>query len=152
VDGGGSWRAFLEYAGTACGDIGFAGDETNFGCAYENGIFTDGYRRLGRVIGHSAERDARVYTLGGLYAAANGGTWEARVRKAELNRGATAVASPSNTVSPVAADLWNVEVSYTGRWQGLTFQAGVGGDRLDRVDRDEAGTSGRAFVQVTKPW
>lgn len=153
VEGGGSWRAFVEYAGTACGDIGFrSGNDPIYGCAYENEVFIGGYRRLGRVIGHSVERDARLFTLGALYADAAGRTWEVRVRKAELNRGAIGVTRPTNTVVPVAADLWNAEAKLTGTWSGFVYDVGVGIDRLDRVDRTSRNAAGRAFVSVARAW
>jgi hypothetical protein len=150
-ESGGSWRAFVEYAGTACGDIGFGEDETNFGCAYENGIFTDGYRYRGRVIGHAADRDARVYTLGGLYADAAGRTWEFRLRGGELNRGAVGVALPSHTITPVAADLWNAEARLTGTVAKLRYSLGVGIDRLEPVGED-SDVNARAFLSISAPW
>jgi hypothetical protein len=151
TDGGGSWRAFVEYAGTACGDIGFSGDETTFWCAYENGTFLDGYRYRGRVIGHSAERDARVYTVGGLYASPSGRTWEFRARHADLNRGAVGFESPSNTVATTATDLWNAEVRVSGRFQSVSYEIGFGVDRLDPGGAS-AEFNGRAFVSISAPW
>ncbi|MCZ8132983.1 MAG: hypothetical protein O9284_17060 [Steroidobacteraceae bacterium] len=148
---GGSWRAFVEYAGTACGDIGFSGDETTFGCAYENGVFTDGYRYRGRVIGHSAERDARLYALGGLYADSHGRTWEIRLRGGELNRGATAALSPSNTIAPLATDLWSAEARLTGALAGLRYRFGIGIDRMGAVG-SYTDVSARAFVSISAPW
>jgi hypothetical protein len=151
TEAGGSWRAFAEYAGTACGDIGFSGDETNFNCAYENGVFTDGYRYRNRVIGHSAERDARLYTVGGLYASPSGRTWEFRLRGGELNRGALSVPLPGNTITPVAADLWNAEARLTGAFAKLRYEFGVGVDRLEPVGAD-ADVSARAFLSISAPW
>jgi hypothetical protein len=152
VDGGGSWRAFVEYAGTTCGDIGFrSGNDPIYGCAYESGVFTEGYRRRGRVIGHSVERDARLYTVGGLYADTRGRTWELRLRTGELNRGATQGNLANNTVSPVKADLWNAEAKVTGRWKRFTYDFGVGTEYRDRIDRDPT-IVGRAFLNVSAPW
>jgi hypothetical protein len=152
LSGGASWRAFVEFAGTACGEIGSSRGGPTFNCAYENGVFTGGYRRLGRVIGHSAERDARLYTLGGLYADTNGRTWELRLRKADLNRGAVGAALPSNTVLPVAGELWNAEAKVSGMLHGFSYDFGVGVDRLDRVDRTSTTVEGRAFLNVGRPW
>jgi hypothetical protein len=149
---GSSWRAFVEFTDTACGAIGFRpGNEASFGCAYENEAFPEGYRRRDRVIGHSMEADARLYTLGGLYARADGRTLEWRVRYAELNRGAVDFPRPTNTVTPFALDLWNVELRLTGRWHGFDVGVGIGADYREPVDRDSS-TVGRAFLQIQKPW
>jgi hypothetical protein len=150
-DAGGSWRAFVEYAGTACGDIGWSGDETTFGCAYENEIFTDGYRYRGRVIGHAADRDARLVTLGGLYADAQGRTWEVRIRGGKLNRGAVAGPGPFHSVADVATDLYNTEARVTGRAGAFSYAVGVGLDHLDSV-QESGKVDARAFVTVSAPW
>jgi hypothetical protein len=103
------------------------------------------------VIGHSAERDARLYTVGGLYASPSGRTWEFRLRGGELNRGALSVPLPGNTITPVAADLWNAEARLTGAFAKLRYEFGVGVDRLEPVGAD-ADVSARAFLSISAPW
>lgn len=146
--GSASWRAFLEYAGTTCGEWG--GDALRFGCAYENNLFTDGYRDRGRVLGHPADRDARLYTLGGTYAEAGGRSWELRIRRGELNRGG--ITSPTYGGPSVASDLDNVEVRVTGSFaQRFDYSLGLGYDRL-RPTNASSTSSGRAFLSVSAPW
>lgn len=150
--GAGGWRGFVEYADTTCGSFDvLSSDPARFECAYENGIFTDGYRTRGRVIGHPADRDSRIATLGGLYVDGASRTWEARLRRAELNRGATASPSPSHTVVPVATDLWNAELRVEGAWRTVRYGLGVGVDWSEPVGGDDE-WDGRAMLHVTAPW
>jgi hypothetical protein len=147
--GGSSWRAFVEFAGTRCSEFGTKRPSSElWGCAYENGTFTGGYRTRGRVIGHSADRDSRVYTLGGLYVPAAGPAIEVRLRRAELNRNAILAASPSHTV---ATDVWNLELKLEGQWKRFNISAGVGGDYAEPAGRDST-TTGRAFVSFGSQW
>lgn len=148
--GGASWRTFVEFAGTTCGEWGSGRPAgAGFGCAYENGLFTGGYRFRGRVMGHSVDRDAQLYTLGGLYIDTAGRSWEVRVRKGTLNRGS--VATPTYAGPVVESDLTNAEAKVDGTWKGFTYSVGVGIDRLEPVNGDRT-TSGRAFVSISAPW
>lgn len=149
---GGSWRAFAEFAGTRCGEFSSPdADEPSWNCAYENDVFAGGYRSRGRVMGHAADRDSRVFTVGGAYVPASGPAIEMRVRRAQLNRNATLGATPSHTVADVATDLWNVELKFEGRWRRWDFGAGIGGDFAEPVGGDSKAT-GRAFVSVGSQW
>jgi len=151
-EGGASWRAFAEFAGTRCSEFGTERPENElWGCAYENTLFTGGYRSRGRVIGHAIDRDSRSYTLGGVYVAPAGTIAEIRVRRVALNRDAGVTPSPSHSVAVSAADGWNVEARLAGRWRGLDLSVGVGADRLQTAGRD-ATAQGRAFVAVSAPW
>lgn len=102
-------------------------------------------------MGHAADRDSRVFTVGGAYVPASGPAIEMRVRRAQLNRNATLGATPSHTVADVATDLWNVELKFEGRWRRWDFGAGIGGDFAEPVGGDSKAT-GRAFVSVGSQW
>jgi hypothetical protein len=80
---GGSWRAHVEYADTACD---FLSDPPEFGCAYFNLIYTDGYRFRGRPLGHSMDGDGEQLGGGLLYVDPRGRRWEAMARNLKLNR------------------------------------------------------------------
>jgi choline-sulfatase len=66
---GARWRANVEYSSTICADFD---DVDQLDCAYENGVFTAGYRYRGRVMGHSTDSDSRQWALG-LAASEEGG-------------------------------------------------------------------------------
>ena len=83
--------------------------DPNFRCAYFHSIYTDGYRYRGRVIGHSAESDAVVFSVGGVWIQETGHTWQALGRRIEVNRSD----DPQNTVSPLKQDVYMLELSHT---------------------------------------
>jgi len=85
---GASWRhangmAFVEWADTTA---------KLDGVAYNHFLYTDGYRFKGRVLGHWADGDASIWTLGGLWQAGALGQGLAVVRFGTLNE---AAANPS---------------------------------------------------------
>lgn len=144
---GASWRAFLEFAGTACGEWGDNG--VVYGCSYENTLFSGGYRFRGRVIGHSVDRDAHLYSVGALYVDPAQRSWEFRARRGKLNRGSIVTATYGGP--SVATELTNVEAKVDGTWKGYTYSFGVGVDRLAPVNAGHS-TSGRAFLSISAPW
>jgi hypothetical protein len=52
------WRAHVEFSTTTCADFDDAAAQSA-DCAYENGVFTAGYRYRQRVLGHSTDSDSR---------------------------------------------------------------------------------------------
>lgn len=147
--GAGGWRTFAEWAGTTCGEFSFAAsDRPYYNCAYNNSLIYWGYYYRNRVIGDSLQGDGRMLTVGGLYIDSHERIWEMRVRKARLNR---AGLSYLNTLSPVAADLWNFETKVDGHLSGLTYSFGVGADRLSPADGQRR-TSGRVFLTLSAAW
>ena len=56
-----SYRWYIEGAYNACDALK---SDQRFNCAYNHSIYETGYRYYGRVIGHGAENDARIATLG----------------------------------------------------------------------------------------
>lgn len=119
----GNYRVYFEYADTQAGD--------RFGTAYNNFIYTDGYRYYGRSLGHSADGDSEIYTLGAVLSQTNGWLWNLRLRNGRLNRGD----NPNNTAFP-AADL--SEVFLSGRASWPVGQLGWGAGYV-RVEPDQAG-------------
>ncbi len=85
---GGSWRAHVEYADTACD---FLADPPEFGCAYTNSIYTSGYRYRGRVQGHLMDADGESIGGGALFIDARGRRWDLQGRNVKLNRAGAAL-------------------------------------------------------------
>ena len=123
--GSGTWRAHVEYADTACN---FSRQNPQFGCAYNNSIYTDGYTYYDRSIGHAMGGDSRSWSLGVLLVDGGGTTWNALVRSIELNR---AGVNGSHPIAPVPLDLDNLEVSATREYEFGTMRVGLGYDRFD---------------------
>jgi hypothetical protein len=121
---GGLTQVWLEYASTTCS----AGTDRGpyYNCAYNQGRFDrEGYRYHGRVIGHTADRDAENYSLGATYTAADGAVWSATARTSRLNR--DDFGDTRNTVAAVPTSYDALELGWTGRlWtESVSFQLGV---------------------------
>jgi hypothetical protein len=127
--GGGSWRAHLEYADTACD---FLADPPEFGCAYTSSIYYTGYRYLGRVLGHSIDADGESLGGGVLFVDARGRRWEALVRDVKLNR---AGAAPGNPLADAPAKVFDVALAHES-----SHPWGTIGVSLGYADVDATGT------------
>ena len=92
-----SWRGTVEYADTACD---FINSQPDFGCAYENSIYTTGYRFRGRAIGHSMDGDGEMISSSLMLLGSSGHRWQLTAREVKLNR---AGQSAGHTLSPSAA-------------------------------------------------
>lgn len=78
-----SWRAFLELADTTAGRLG---GETYYNTTYNHGIYRSGYRYRDRSLGHGADNDSRIVTLGLLLSDRHARSWQLTGRLAEFNR------------------------------------------------------------------
>jgi hypothetical protein len=131
ANGWGSWRLRAEYADTACN---FSRETPQFGCAYRNSIYPQGYAYRGRPIGHALDNDSRMYSIGGILTRRNGDVLSLSLRKIELNRDGGA-----HAISDVPLDLDNVELRYSRGLGAGKVSVGVGyGDPAAA-----AGSSGR---------
>ncbi len=93
----GSLRVYLEVADTLCG-----GNITGSGlpnCAYNHPIYSTGMRYRGRAIGHTADNDAEIWSLGVLLNDADDHSWALTLSAGDLNR--EGEPDPANTVTPV---------------------------------------------------
>jgi Capsule assembly protein Wzi len=99
-ESGAAWQAHLEFSTTTCADFD---DAQSSNCAYENGVFTAGYRYRGRVLGHSTDSDSRQWAIGLLLDHGNR-SWTARLRRAEINRIGTV--PQSNHLLSVGPQVW----------------------------------------------
>jgi hypothetical protein len=120
-----SWRAHVEYADTTCG---FYNSSPQFGCAYRNGIYTDGYQFRDRVIGHSIDGDSQQIAIGAMLVNGDGSNWEFAAQDARINRkGANRVQS----VSSVAAKIRSADVYYRRMLLGGDLKLGIGYEEWD---------------------
>ena len=79
------YRFFLEAASTNCEF--YKNDDSKYGCAYNNSLYPDGYRYKGLNIGHSADGDSLLFTLGGIILGQNSQLIKSSVSVGRLNRG-----------------------------------------------------------------
>jgi hypothetical protein len=137
----GSYRMNLEWSDTA---VDFLGQD-QFDTAYEHAIYTDGYRYRGRAIGHTMDNDGRLLTLQGMLLPENGNTWNGLLQVGEINRDDSEKAP--HTVSPVAADLFNVEVGHTRPFGRGTLSMSLGYEHFERTTSGDVDDGARIFVQ-----
>jgi Capsule assembly protein Wzi len=138
-----SWRVHLEYADTACS---FYDSEPNFGCAYRNFIYFDGYQYRDRSIGHSIDGDSEQVAAGLLLVNGDGSGWELAVQSAKLNRGS---ANPVHSVEPAAADSLSADLYYRRPlWDG-DLAIAVGYEERERDAPAEDTSDLRGFLQLT---
>jgi hypothetical protein len=118
--GGGSWRAHLEYADTACD---FLSDPPEFGCAYTNVIYTTGYRYRGRVQGHSIDADGESLGLGAMFVEASGHRWELLLRDMKINRAGVA---PGDSLADAPVKAWDAAITHERafEWGNMTVSLG----------------------------
>lgn len=139
-----SWRMHVEYADTACN---FPDDPPEFGCAYRNVIYTDGYQYHNRSIGHAIDGDSELLAVGAMLANLDGSSWEFAAQNVKINRQS---ANPVHSVSPVAITIRSADVYHRRGWLGGDLKVGIGLERRESdvavMDDDEL----RAFAQWTR--
>ncbi len=136
---GGSYRLHMEYSETTCSAI--TDSDPNYGCAYNHGIYTDGYRYRGRVIGHSLDTDGAMLSAGALFLTRRGHTWQLLARAAEINRSDNS----RNTLSPKKQEVTTLGISYTHDLSFGYLSIGVEEERSETVTSGFQGDESRAY-------
>jgi hypothetical protein len=128
--GGGSWRLYLEYSDTTAS---FQSDPPQFNAAYNHGTYRSGYRYYGRAIGHTADGDSRITSLGGLFVLDNDHSIDWVIRNGEINRDS----GGRHGITASALDLQGVRVGYSMPYGDWDFGLRVGADRLKAQNIEE---------------
>jgi hypothetical protein len=132
----GGWRLRAEYTDTACN---FSRQTPQFGCAYRNSVYPQGYRYRGRIIGDSMDNDSRRFTLAGMLNLENGDFVSVSLRRLKINRD-----GGDHSISDVPLDVDNVELRYSrGLWGG---KVSVGMGYEDPATRPDATSGLHGFV------
>ena len=121
-----SYRWFAEFSATSCRF--YRPDEFN-NCAYNNGIYQTGYRYRGRSIGHGADGDARLVSVGVSLADAADTQWHVLLRAGELNRGDAA--DSFHTLTPTTQDIVSVDLAHKRTFRYGRLSVGVGVESVD---------------------
>lgn len=101
----GTARIFVEYADLT--STWWTDDPHIRNISYEHTIYSTGYRYLGRPVGHWADTDSKILSIGGLRLNNNGSGWGMNVRTGDLNEDGSGGNSVSNGI---ATDYFSVEV------------------------------------------
>jgi hypothetical protein len=136
-----SWRAHVEYADTACA---FYESPPQFGCAYRNANYADGYQYRDRSVGHAIDGDSRQWAAGFMLVEPGGASWELALQDVDVNRGS---ANPVHSVSPVAAAIRSADLYHRREFLGGELALAIGYE--DR-NADMTGTDSselRGFAQ-----
>ena len=134
-----SWRGFAEFAGTSCDYL----SDALYGCAYNHGIYETGYRYRGRVIGHGAEGDAAIASLGLVLVTEGAHEMRALIRSGELNKGG----SVRNTLTRIPLDLFSADLAWALPLGKSRIELGVGYEALDDTTTGQKTDGTRAYLQ-----
>jgi hypothetical protein len=102
-----SYRWFAEYAYNA---LDVLKSDPIFDLAYNHGTYQTGYRYYGRVVGHGAENDARIASLGVILTNTEATTWELLLRAGDLNR--ERVFDERNTLTPTPQEIVSADIRF----------------------------------------
>jgi hypothetical protein len=130
------WRLRAEYTDTACN---FSRKTPQFGCAYRNSIYPQGYTYRGRIIGDSMDNDSRRFTLAASLSLANGDFLSVTLRRLEINRD-----GGDHAISEAPLDVDNVELRYSRGLGAGKISAGIGFE--DPATRRDASSGVQGFV------
>jgi hypothetical protein len=120
-----SWRAHVEYADTACA---FYESPPQFGCAYHNEIYFDGYQYRDRSIGHAIDGDSQQFAVGAMLVNGDGSSWELAGQSAKINRES---ANPVHSVAQFATDIRSADLYHRRMLFGGELKVGIGYEERD---------------------
>jgi hypothetical protein len=132
-----TFRVFAEYANLT--SYWWTGDPRTRNITYGHHIYGEGYRYRGRPIGHWADQDSQILSLGGLLQKKDGIGWGVTLRTGELNTVPLRNAPPhqasigSNSVSNgITTDYFSIDLFNARRYSqhGLAVHTSLGWESL----------------------
>ena len=135
-------RWFAEYADTKCR---FYESDEFPNCAYNHSIYQTGYRFKNRVIGHGADNDARLLSVGVTLVSDVESEWSAVLRYGELNR--IGAPDPANSLTPTPQDIASIDIRHSRAFDVGEVIIGLGLEAIDDSASGESNEDFRAFVQ-----
>ncbi|HEY5643160.1 MAG TPA: capsule assembly Wzi family protein, partial [Woeseiaceae bacterium] len=121
-----SYRWFAEYAYNA---LDVLKSDPIFDLAYNHGTYQTGYRYYGRVVGHGAENDARIASLGVILTNTEATTWELLLRAGDLNR--ERVFDERNTLTPTPQEIVSADIRFGTSTRFGRIEIGAGYEEID---------------------
>jgi hypothetical protein len=151
-----TFRVFAEYADLT--SYWWTGDPRTRNISYGHHIYGEGYRYRGRPIGHWADQDSQILSLGGLLVNDEGTGWGSTIRFGDLNAGPLRNAPPhqgslgnSSVSDDVTTEYFSFDIYNARQYpqHGLSVHTSVGWESLDVVggNKDD-GLS--AFLSLTR--
>jgi len=137
-----SYRWFGEASATSCN---FYESPERFNCAYNHGIYQTGYRYRGRTVGHGADNDSRLVSVGLMLVNEKETQWHALFRYGALNRGGSPDAR--NSLTPTRQDIASVDLTHSRIFKYGQIEVGLGIEQTDDEVSGQTSNDGRAFLQ-----
>jgi hypothetical protein len=120
-----------------------------FNCAYNHFLYRTGYRYYGRVVGHGAENDARIASLGIILTDTNATTGQVLFRAGDLNRGGAPDVRNTLTSTPQELVSADIQIGTTTRFG--RFEVGLGYEEIDDQVTGLKADDTRAFLSWSSP-
>ncbi len=136
-----SYRWFAELAGTSCDFI----SEDIFNCGYRQEIYRSGYTFRSRIIGHGADNDARLVSVGWLMVDDNDSQWRALLRFGDLNRGGAP--DIQHSLTPTAQDIASLDISHSRVFSFGVIDLGIGHENIDDIASGSSLSDTRFYLQ-----
>tara|TARA_B110000438_G_scaffold70891_1_gene71122 strand:+ start:6387 stop:8162 length:1776 start_codon:yes stop_codon:yes gene_type:complete len=112
------YRVFTEVTSTSCSF--YKNGSSNYGCAYRESFFEDGYRYEGTNIGHSVDGDSLLLSIGGILIGENSQLFKSSLSIGQLNRGS----NPAYELRANKTDYFNFDLGY--QFDLYWFDIGLG--------------------------
>jgi hypothetical protein len=144
-----SYRWYAEYASNICDALT---STVVYDCAYDHLIYKSGYHYYERVIGHGAESDARIGSVGIILTNNEATTWQVLLRYGDLNVGNGPV--PPNTpnrLTPTPQKIASADIQFAKSTRMGRFEIGVGYEEIDDEASGLKADDTRAFLSWTSP-
>tara|TARA_B110000003_G_scaffold276412_1_gene322721 strand:+ start:2438 stop:3922 length:1485 start_codon:yes stop_codon:yes gene_type:complete len=143
----GTARIFVEYVDLT--STWWTDDSRTHNVSYGHHIYSDGYRYRGRPVGHWADTDSRIISLGGFLQYNSGIGWGSILRTGDLNEDDSGNNSVSNGV---ASDYFAIEIFNSRSYDSLNLdiQTSLGWEEVE-VQSSSTSESGMTFsATITK--
>ena len=141
-----SFRVFAEFADLT--SYWWTDDPRTRNITYGHHIYLDGYRYKGRPIGHWADQDSKILSVGGFWLSNEEIGWGSIMRKGKLNEDGVGQSSVSNNVR---TDYFSVEIFNAREYQNvsLSVNSSIGWESISNSNGiiDEGMT---AFLSLTR--
>ena len=141
-----TWRMFLEYADTTST---WWTDEIRQNVSYNHSIYTDGYRHYGRSVGHWADSDSKIVSLGALLANFEGNGWVGIVRVGKLNRDGVGNSALSNSIAMDMKSLQILHERNFPKWD-TRITCGLGWEEMENFSSQNISSGPTGFLSITR--
>ena len=120
-------RFYVEY--TDLTSTWWTSDPNSNNVTYGHSIYKDGFRYRGRTIGHWADQDSQILSIGGILLAQDGIGWGGTLRTGKLNEDGNGESSVSDACSTalLSLDIYNSRVYHDSN---LEIKTSLGWERL----------------------